>query len=92
MTSRLETLTARRIALQADCVQQRNEIQQLYGKIGDRVARVDRVVDAARSLAPVIIAGSVAVLFAFGPGRAFRLLRRSLTTVVYASEALRLLR
>ena len=91
MSARLAALTARRIALQADCAQQRTEMQQLYGGIENRVARVDRAIETVRNLTPVIVAGGVAVLFVLGPGHALRLLRRGLEIALYANQALRFL-
>jgi hypothetical protein len=92
MTTRLEVLTARRVALQVDCAQQRDDMQLLYGGIEDRVARVDRAIETVRSLAPAIVAAGVAVLFVLGPGRALRLLRHGLEVALYANQALRFLR
>lgn len=92
MSSRLKALTARRTALQAECAVQRDDMHLLYGGIEGRVARVDRAIETVRSFAPVIAAGSIAVLFVLGPGRALVLLRRGLAVVLYANQALRLLR
>ena len=92
MSARLAALKARRIALQAHCARQRDEMQQLYGGIEIRVARVDRTIETVRSLAPAIVAGGVAVLFLLGPGRALRLLRHGFEFALYASQALRFLR
>jgi hypothetical protein len=50
------------------------------------------MIDTIRSFAPVIAVGGIAVLVAFGPGRAWSLLRRGLAWALYANQALRLLR
>ena len=92
MSSRLDALTARRTALQAECAAQRDDMQLLYGGIEGKLARVDRTIEAVRRLAPVIAAGGIAVLVVLGPGRALGLLRRALSVAVYANQALRLLR
>lgn len=92
MSSRLDELAARRIALQAECAAQRDDVGTVYGGIEDSVLRVDRVLHTVRSIGPVVLVGGAALLFALGPGRALRLVRRGLSIGVYATQALRFLR
>jgi hypothetical protein len=92
VNSHLKALTARRTALQAECAAQRDDLHLLYGGIEGRLSRVDRAIESVRRFAPVIAAGSIAVLFVLGPGRAVVLLRRGLSVALYANQALRLLR
>lgn len=92
MSARLTALTARRLALQADCAQQRDDIAELYGGIENRATRVDRTIETVRGLAPLVAIGGLAMLLVLGPGRALRLLRRGLAVAVYANQALRILR
>ena len=75
MTSRLQTLTAAN-RLQADCVQQRSEIQRLCEHRGPGCSGRSRGRRRARPRTCDHCRG-VAVLVAFGPGRAFRLLQRA---------------
>ena len=92
MSSRLLALQARRAALQAECALLRDDLRQLHGGIAARAESADRMIDTIRSFAPVIAVGGIAVLVAFGPGRAWGLLRRGLAWTLYANQALRLLR
>ena len=89
MSSRLAALTARRGALQAKCELQRNDVGQIYAGIESRTTRVDRAIETLRSLAPVIAVVGVAVMFALGPHRALRLVRRGFTIALYANQARR---
>jgi hypothetical protein len=92
MSSRRAALAARRGMLQAECALQRDDVRQLYGGIEGTVSRVDRAIETVRSLAPVVLVGGAAILFAVGPHRALRLLRRGLAVTLYANQALRILR
>ena len=87
MSDRLAELTARRRALQALSALQRNDVQALYAGIERRTARVDRVIDVARSLTPLVAVGGVVVLLAMGPHRALLLVRRGLAIALYAIQA-----
>ena len=91
MSDRLAALTARRRALQAQCALQREDVQVLYAGIERRTARVDRVIDVARSLTPLVAVGGVVVLLAMGPHRALLLVRRGLAIALYAIQARRML-
>ena len=91
MTSRLAALTARRMALQAECERQRDDVWQLYAGMEARTARVDRAIETVRRLAPVIAIGGVVAVFALGPHRLLRLVRRGLTIALYSNQALRIL-
>lgn len=91
MSDRLAALTARRRALQSRCALQRDDVQTLYAAIEDRTSRVDRAIDAARTLAPLVAVGGVVLLLAMGPHRALLLLRRGLAIALYATQARRLL-
>jgi len=92
VSERLQQLTARRRALQLQCSQQRDDVALLYGGIEASTARVDRLIGAARSVAPVVALGGFALMLALGPGRALRMVRRAATAALYATQALRLLR
>lgn len=92
MSSRLDALAARRLALQTECAAQRDDVATVYGGIEDSVLRVDRVLHTVRSIGPVVLVGGGALLFALGPGRALRLVRRALSVALYASQGLRFLR
>jgi hypothetical protein len=91
VSDRLTKLTARRQALQARCALQRDDVQTLYAGIERRTARVDRVVEVARSLTPLVAVGGVVVLLAMGPQRALLLVRRGLAAALYAAHARRML-
>ena len=90
MSDRLAALTARRRALQAQCALQREDVQVLYAGIERRTARVDRVIDVARSLTPLVAVGGMVVLLAMGPHRALLLVRRGLAIALYAIQARRM--
>lgn len=92
MSSRLDALAARRLALQTECAAQRDDVAAVYGGIEASVLRVDRVLQTVRSIGPVVLVGGAALLFALGPGRALRLVRRGLSIALYATHALRILR
>jgi butyrate kinase len=92
VSSRLDALTARRLALQVECAEQRDDVRAVYGGIERSVTRVDRVVEKVRSVGPLVIVGGAALLFALGPGRALRVVRRGLAVALYATQALRFLR
>lgn len=92
MSSRLAALTARRVALQAECEMQRGDAGLAYGQIEQGVARVDRVVGTVRRLTPVLVLGGVIALLAVGPSRVLSLLRSGVALSMYAREARRLLR
>lgn len=92
MSSRLAALTARRAALQAQVALERDDAREAYATIETSVARVDRVVDTARRLTPLLVAAGVIGLIAIGPARALALARRGLTLGLYVSQARRLLR
>jgi hypothetical protein len=90
MSDRLAELTARRRALQVRCALQRADVQLLYGAIERRTARVDGVIEVARSMTPLLAVGGVVMLLAMGPHRALLLVRRGLTAALYAMQARRL--
>jgi hypothetical protein len=90
MSDRLTELTARRRALQARCALQRDDVKMLYAGIEHRTARVDRVIDVARSLTPLVAVGGVVMLIAMGPHRALLLVRRGLAVALYAVQARRM--
>jgi YqjK-like protein len=91
MSSRLAALTARRVALQAECAVQRDEAAMAYGQIEQGVARVDRVVGTVRRFTPVLVAAGAVGLLVVGPSRLLSLLRRGIALSLYAREARRLL-
>lgn len=91
MSDRLAELTARRRALQAQCALQRDDVQTLYAGIESRTSRVDRVIETARSLTPLVAVGGLVLLVAMGPQRALRVVRRGLTMALYANQARRTL-
>lgn len=92
MSQRLEALIARRMALQAECALQRDDVRQLYGGIEGTAVRADRAIEVVRRFTPLIAVGGAAVLFALGPGRALRLLRNGLSVALYANQARQLFR
>ncbi len=92
MSSRLDALTARRQALQVECAGQRDDMRSVYDGIERSAIRVDRVVDKVRSVGPVVLIGAAALMFALGPGRALRLVRRGMSMALYANQAMRFLR
>jgi TPP-dependent pyruvate/acetoin dehydrogenase alpha subunit len=87
VSSRLAEMKARRIALQAACARQRAEASANYRGIAEGAARVDHIVDVARSMAPVIAVVGVLALLALGPGRALGLARRALAVAVVVRQA-----
>jgi len=87
MSDRLAELTARRRALQVRCALQREDVQTLYAGIERRTARVDRVIDVARSLTPLVAVGGVVMVLAMGPHRALLLARRGLAIALYSLQA-----
>jgi hypothetical protein len=89
VSSRLEALTARRRALQAQCALQREDVQTLYAGIESRTNRVDQLITTARALTPVLAIGGMVLLVAMGPQRALRAVRRGLTMALYASQVRR---
>jgi len=89
VSARLEALTARRRALQAQCALQREDVQTLYAGIESRTNRVDQVITTVRSLSPVLAIGGLVLLVAMGPQRALRAARRGLTMALYASHVRR---
>lgn len=91
MSSRLALLTARRMALQAECALQRDGAALAYGEIEDSVARVDRVVATVRRLTPLLVTAGAIGLLVVGPSRVLHLLRRGVALSMYAREARRLL-
>jgi len=90
MSDRLAELTARRRALQVRCALQREDVQTLYAGIERRTGRVDRVIDVARSLTPLVAVGGVVMVLAMGPHRALLLVRRGLAIALYAMQARRM--
>jgi hypothetical protein len=86
MSSRLDALVARRRDLQAECELQRDDVRQLYAGLEQRTARVDRVIETARRLAPALFVGGVIAMVALGPRRIVSLVRRSLPLVLVASQ------
>lgn len=92
MSDRLTALTARRVALQADCALQRDDVLSIYQGMAKRASRVDSVVSRVRSFGPLIAVGGVALLVALGPSRGLRLVSRALRFGVYANQAMRFLR
>ena len=89
--SRLEALTERRRALQAECAAQRDEVHAQYSGIQDRLGVVDRTLVVLRSLAPLLAVAGVAVVVAVGPRRAGQALQRGLPMLTYFWQARRLL-
>ena len=90
MSDRLAELTARRMALQARCALQRDDVRTLYAGIELRVTRIDRVIDVARRLTPLVAIGGVVILLGAGPQRALLLVRRGLAIALYAVQARRM--
>jgi hypothetical protein len=87
VSSRLASLTARRIALQGACARQRADASEAYREIAGGAERADRLLDVARRLTPVLAVAGVAALVALGPARTFALARRALTIAIYVRQA-----
>lgn len=87
MSDRLAELTARRRVLQARCALQRDDVGMLYAGIERRAARVDRFIDMARSVTPLVAIAGVVLLLGMGPQRALLLVRRGLAIGLYAVQA-----
>ena len=92
MSTRLETLTARRRNLQDRSARQRGEIGELHATIDAGAARIDYALAVARQLTPLLVVAGVVVVVAVGPGRVWALLRQGLAILPVATRALRLLR
>jgi len=91
VSSRLVELTARRVALQAECALRRDDAAQSLAEIEHGVARIDRAVAAARRFAPLLVVGGAVALIAVGPSRALSMVARGLALGLYAKQARRLL-
>lgn len=92
MSSGLAELTARRIALQAQCAAQRGELTRVYGDIERGIAPVDGVAIAVRTFLPLAAVVSITVLIVLGPARALAAVRQGLALAMTASDALRAVR
>lgn len=89
MTSRLAALTARRMALQAECERQRGDVRQIYAGIELRTAGVDRAIETVRRFAPVLAIGAVVAVFALGPSRLLHAVGRGFMIAHYSNRARR---
>jgi hypothetical protein len=87
VSSRLASLTARRIALQAECARQRADTTEAYREIAAGAERADRLLEVARRLTPVLVFAGVAAVVALGPTRTLALARRALTIAIYVRQA-----
>jgi hypothetical protein len=92
VSSNLSALTARRIALQAQCAAQRQELSRVHGDIERGVAPIDRAVETLRAFLPVLAIAGIAGLIIVGPGRTLALVRRGLSVATTAVQAVQLLR
>ena len=92
MSGRLAELTARRMAIQARCAEQRATMATVHGGIQRDLATVDHAAAVAHSLLPLLAVAGVAGLIVIGPTRTLTLLRRGLSIALFATQALAFIR
>jgi hypothetical protein len=92
MSSGLAATTARRVALQARCAEQRSALQGQLGAIEDGIRPVDRAIHYLQTYGPLLAVAGIVALIVIGPGKALRATRNVLVVAPYAAQALRLFR
>ncbi|MFO1406700.1 MAG: YqjK family protein [Steroidobacteraceae bacterium] len=92
MSATQAALAARRAALAARCAEQRAALRGHRSDIDATIAPLDRGLETARSVLPLVAVGGIVALVVAGPARAVKLARSGLAVALAAGDILSLVR